>query len=174
MTDRHVPGHNSIDVMVASLERDRRVGWAKAYAAEEKLAEVALTLSEANKTIEQLRETEKLHSFAEGVLRVIAPSLSPWLAGERPGLQSFDGIQVSQSDERTYNRRAGVREAGIYLSLDEKSRQQRDWRARQLCDWYDDLDAKVPYCHCGCASWNHKGPGGPCIGCDCVNLTELR
>jgi hypothetical protein len=42
MTDQKTPGRKSIDIMVADLERDRRVGCAKkACAAEEQLAEAA-------------------------------------------------------------------------------------------------------------------------------------
>lgn len=172
MGQQQGPGQESIDVMIANLERDRRIGWAKAYEAEEKLAAANLALSEAAKTIEQLQESVKLGKFAGGALDVIAPSLNPWLSGG-PGLQTFDEVRVSSTDDSEDNRDAGQREAKRYLELDDQTRRSRDWRARQLHDWYDDPEAKTPLCQtCGCDSWNHKGPAGPCLECACASYVK--
>lgn len=173
MTDAQGPGPESIDVMVANLERDRRIGWAKAYEAEGKLAEAQAQLSEAAKEIERLKEGVKLGSFKSGVIDVLAPSLSPWLGGDSPGLQTFDEVRLSSTDDPEDNRDAGRREARRYLELDDPTRRSRDWRARELNEWYRDKDAKTPLCQsCNCTSWEHKGPAGPCLECACLRYVK--
>lgn len=173
MADMQGPGPQSIDVMIANLERDRRIGWAKAYEAEGKLTEAVQALADANKQIERLQESVKLGEFAGGALEVLAPSLGPWLGGSSPGLQTFDEVRVSSTDDSEENREAGSREAKRYLELDDQTRRSRDWRARQLNAWYRDETAATPRCQsCKCTSWEHKGPAGPCLECGCQSYVK--
>ncbi|MCG5431217.1 hypothetical protein LV457_02795 [Mycobacterium sp. MYCO198283] len=155
---------DSIDVMVAALERQRRIGWARAYAAEEDLAH-------ATRENAQLQEKAKVYEYLIGVIDEIAPSLSPWLAGPRPGLQAFDGTVVCATDDSDECRRAGARDAAAWLAMDIRSRQHRDWRAAEMLAWYRDPEANVPSCAaCSCASWHHEGPGGRCFKCECFGF----
>lgn len=169
MTDEHSPSQRSMDIMIEGLERQRRIGWAKAYAAEEQLAEASAALAAATGKLDALQEKVKLYHYAYRALQEVAPSLAPWLAGSAPGLQDFEGNSVCATDVRQDLREAGARDARSYIALDETTRRDRDWRARQLSEWYDDPDAALPTCAgCGCASWDHSGPARPCLKCSCT------
>lgn len=175
------PAQHSIDVAIAALEKGRRAGWAKAYALEEELEQ---TRRELARVIDRAAESQRLSRYASAVLKVLAPSLVPWLNGGDPGVSTFgwgngpaldsrdDGppeyFEACRSDDVLELRKAGARDAASWLSLDAESREKQDWRAGQLLAWYDDQDAIVPQCgRCECASWSHLGPDGPCLKCTC-------
>lgn len=159
----------SMDVMVAALDRQRRIGWARAYAAEEKLTEAAATIEETTRELARLREAEKLYRYTNSALKIVAPSLSPWLNGPGAGLSAFDGQGVCSTDDAAELREAGKRDAIRWRAMDDATRQRRDWRATQLMNWYDDPDASLPSCaDCGDASWDHAGPDDPCTKCQCA------
>ena len=183
MTDDR-PSQHSIDVAISALEKGRRAGWAKAYALESELAQ---TRRELARVIQRADESERLNRYASAVLRVIAPSLVPWLNGGEPGVSTFgwghgpamkydgenpsDYFEACPSDDIDQLRAAGARDAHSWLGWDDESRRKQDWRAGQMLAWYDDQDAKIPHClQCGCAAWDHSGPHDPCLKCECAAL----
>lgn len=186
MSDGDKPQQESIDLMVAALDRQRRIGWAKAYDAQEKLGQTAIALDEATKGLgsateeikrlqQRLDESDKLHHYVGSLIDVLAPGLSPWLRGADPGLETFDGRVLCTSDDTDELRQVATQEAQIWLDMNDHTRERLNWRARQLHDWYRDEawynggSAPTPKCgNCKCASWEHQGPDGPCVACaDC-------
>lgn len=173
-----------MDIAVAALEKGRRAGWAKAYALE---AEVTQLKEELARQKIKAEDSHRLSTYASAVLQVIAPSLVPWLNGADPGVSTFgwgngpaakceDGRDFAEyfiaceSDGTEDLRHAGTRDAYSWQSLTDERRQIRDWRADQVLTWYHDRDATMPQCSCGCPSWNHEGPSGKCLQCDCERL----
>lgn len=164
----------SVETMIDNLEKSRRVGWARAFAAEAALAELqqvpgnspesAPEVQPATTSTGRLEELERLYDFQRGVLDVLAPSLHPYL--KFPGIESFDGVEQSDSQNRAVNRLAGERAASRYLAASEEVRRNRDWRAGTLSRWSSDPLAWPPRCHCGCLAWDHSGPDRWCLKCD--------
>lgn len=176
MTDER-PSQPSIDVAIAALEKGRRAGWARAYALERELAECRQELA---RVIQSANESARLNRYSSRVLRVIAPSLVPWLNGGDPGVCTFgwgngparqfgsngrsEYFEACGSDDPDALEKAGARDAESWLALDSDSRKRQDWRAHQMLAWYDDWDADTPRCEaCGRATWEHSGPDEPCL-----------
>lgn len=185
--DRPGPSQHSIDIAIDALDKGRRAGWAKYYALERELTQVR---SELARVLQKAEDSERTSQYAAAVLRVIAPSLVPWLNGGDPGVSTFgwgngparyygtdnqtgpaDYYDACPTDDVDDLRAAGKRDAASWLNLGDEVRRRQDWRAEQMLAWYDDQDASIPHCsNCelaNCASWDHLGSEGECTKCGC-------
>ncbi|WP_100482304.1 hypothetical protein [Mycobacteroides abscessus] len=120
----------SVDAAIGALETSRRAGWAKAYRLEAEVAELREQLRHCRQSDGEHRQ---MSDFADAVLEVLAPSLSPWLgrdfdetAGMYVGASLFAGCSggrfsddfrgVCSSSDREALREAGRRAARAWLA----------------------------------------------------------
>lgn len=141
----------SVDVAIGALETSRRAGWAKAYRLEAELAELREQLRVSQQSA---GENRQMGDFAEAVLEVLAPSLSPWLgtnfddaAGMYVGASLFVGgagrhdvREVCSSSDREAIREAGRRAAREWLDAPAAQTDPLDAEAlRTLRDYREGL-----------------------------------
>lgn len=134
--------NESVEVAIGALETSRRAGWAKAYRLEAELAELRQKLRYSQQSA---GENRQMSDFAEAVLEVLAPSLSPWLGrhfDEAAGMYVGASLCVGggQSDPDNWrdvcssSDREALREAGRRVA--------REWLAAPA-DQTDPLDAEA-------------------------------
>lgn len=152
--------HDSLDIAIAALDDKARAGWAKAFDLERKLSEMQ---AERDKAIADGKESARTSGFMRGVLDHFAPALAPWLRGEDPGLGTFRGLLLTESNDPRVCRGVGRAAAQVWQRMSPEAKRDLNWRAEQLNQWYCDPDAKMPMCACGRVEWDHSGPDEPCL-----------
>lgn len=140
----------SVDAAIGALETSRRAGWAKVYQLEAELAELREQLRVSQQSA---GESRQMSDFADAVLEVLAPSLSPWLgrdfdetAGMYVGASLFAGCSggrfsddirgVCSSSDRESLREAGRRAARAWLAAPAAETDPLDAEALRALRWY--------------------------------------
>lgn len=133
----------SVDVAIGALEASRRAGWAKAYRLEAELAELREQLRVSQQSAGEHRQ---MSDFADAVIEVLAPSLSPWLGrdfDETAGMYVGASLFAGCSGGRFSDDFRGVCSSSDRESLREAGRRAaREWLAAPAAET-DPLDAEA-------------------------------